>query len=460
MGRNNRLAWGGTNMRAASSDLLDVSSGKFPTKVEKQQIKVRWWFDDEVEIRLTDLGPIITDAPLIAENYTGPDLALRWVGHRPSDELTAILRANRARNWDQFRRAWSTYAVSGQNITYADADGAIGQIMAVALPDRPYDRLTDLVLDPADPKNRWTRMVGPDELPVARNPADGFLASANNRPTDSTPPAGYLYTANDRIRRLKEILSVDRPLTIDDLKKIHLDVASPAARKLTELVLDRIDQLALADRTPELIGLLRGWDHSFRAKAKAPVAFTALAARLAEGYYGAMMGEEAVRAVIGSAALVEQLTRDLTGEDPTNLKPLLVQALDQAAEDAAGFENWGQMHRLQLNHFLGRVPLIGSRYRYLDLPADGSQTTLLKTAHQVTAEKHASFYGSTARHISDLADPNANYFLLLGGQDGWLGSTTMLDQVPMWQEGRYIQVPLELDRIRATFKHRVVIGAK
>jgi penicillin amidase len=87
------------------------------------------------------------------------------------------------------------------------------------------------------------------------------------------------------------------------------------------------------------------------------------------------------------------------------------------------------------------------------LPASGGADTLLKTAHKLTHRRHAATYGSMARHISDLSDLDRNYFVLLGGQDGWLGSTTSLDQVPLWQQGRYIMVPLRAETARAAYPH-------
>jgi penicillin amidase len=64
-------------------------------------------------------------------------------------------------------------------------------------------------------------------------------------------------------------------------------------------------------------------------------------------------------------------------------------------------------------------------------------------------------YGTQARHISDLADPDANWFVLLGGQDGWFNSTTFRDQADLFVTGRLVQVPLTLARVRATFPHRL-----
>ena len=44
-----------------------------------------------------------------------------------------------------------------------------------------------------------------------------------------------------------------------------------------------------------------------------------------------------------------------------------------------------------------------------------------------------------------MTDPDENYFVLLGGQDGWFNSTTILDQWELWRRGDYVRVPLTLD---------------
>jgi len=112
---------------------------------------------------------------------------------------------------------------------------------------------------------------------------------------------------------------------------------------------------------------------------------------------------------------------------------------------------WGQIHRLRIDHPLGLLPLAGGRYRYFDFPTSGGSETVMKTANGLTGGRHAVRFGSNARHISKLSDVDENYFVLLGGQDEWFGSTTFADQVPLWRQGKYIQVPLQLETVRRSF---------
>ena len=81
----------------------------------------------------------------------------------------------------------------------------------------------------------------------------------------------------------------------------------------------------------------------------------------------------------------------------------------------------------------------------------------MKTAHATTNERHATRFGANARHISDMSDLDSNYFVLLGGQDGWLNSSTFMDQVPLWRSGDYIQLPMRLESVRARAVHSTML---
>ena len=118
------------------------------------------------------------------------------------------------------------------------------------------------------------------------------------------------------------------------------------------------------------------------------------------------------------------------------------------------------MHKMRLQHPLAQAPLIGDKFLFKEYGVSGSSDTVRKTAHQPTNEVHATNYGSNARHISDLSDPDANYFVLLGGQDGWFESSTFLDQAELFERGEYVQVPLQPATVRRAFKHTMVLKPK
>jgi penicillin amidase len=79
----------------------------------------------------------------------------------------------------------------------------------------------------------------------------------------------------------------------------------------------------------------------------------------------------------------------------------------------------------------------------------------MKTAHTITNKRHNSFYGANSRFITRLKNPDDNYFVLLGGQDGWVGSPYLTDQIELWRQGQYIQVPLTVDSVKTHFNRRM-----
>ena len=170
-------------------------------------------------------------------------------------------------------------------------------------------------------------------------------------------------------------------------------------------------------------------------------------------FYVLLYGEDDGQAFASVDRRTALLDEEIAAAGEKTLRAALTAGLNAAVDGLESFANWGEMHRLSLAHPLSYVPLIGGRYEFAEAGVGGSSATLMKTAHDPTAERHTVNYGSNARHISDMTDPDGNYFVLLGGQDGWFNSTTILDQWELWRRGDYVRVPLTLDAVRASFPH-------
>jgi penicillin amidase len=457
LGRNERIAWGGTNMRAASSDLYDASKFK-PGEIKSREetIRVRWWRNTRVTVRTTPAGPIISDAPLLNTGGDTP-LALRWVGHDGSDEVTAFLKVQRAGNWEEFRAAFKTFAVSAQNMLYADVDGNIGQLMAIRLPVRRHETPSDIVLDPTNPRDTWHGFLTVGDLPMSYNPKAGFLASANNKPASAAVPIGYFFSTDDRVKRMAALMKGTGKIDLAALRALQRDVYLISAVKLRDLIAGRIDALNVAKGlSPEeatLLKAFRDWDGQYRVASRGAVAFELVHHYLASALRKRLYAPEVAAVLAGQSRNKALLAQDIERADDKALAADLKAALAAAAAKFGDFKDWGAFHRLVVNHPLGRLPVIGSRFRFVDAPAEGSNDTLWKTAHSTTDERHPARFGSNARHISDLSDPDANWFTLLGGQDGWFNSANFTDQVPLWLTGEYVKVPFRMETVRKMFTH-------
>ena len=447
LGRNPWIAWGGTSLHASCSELVAVPADDVPRLKERQaELNVRWGRKRAIRIRESRWGPIVSDVGFLkAGNET---LALRWMGHRPSDESTAMLAANRARNWDEFQAAFRGFAIPGQNMLCADPCAHIGRLMAVHVPRRSQRMRDDIVVRPmAD--DGWDSPVGSAELPQTLDPDDGFITSANERPQRCSTLVGDLFSAGDRKRRLEELLaSMDRA-SLEAVTRIQRDTHWEPAREQCRQLLAWLENTKLGTRQRRFADTVATWDGCYDSDLPGALAFESWC------YHLARLLVPARRWAIYSASWGTRrlIWDDIRSAEPQRRTRAVRDALRKAANGIGAQETWGDRHRLRLGHPLALVPVLGRAWRFTDLPSGGGADTLMKTAHKLTHRRHASTYGSMARHISDLSDLDCNYFVLLGGQDGWLGSTTFLDQVALWQQGKYITLPLRAETARTTYPH-------
>jgi penicillin amidase len=449
LGRNPWIAWGGTSLHAASSDLVHCPEDT-PFTEREVEVPVRWGRRRKLRLRDSRWGPVITDTPLLASS--NDTLALRWIGHSPSDEITAMLAVNRARNWREFISALEGFAVPGQNMTYADVAGHIGHVMAVHLPRRPSDAPDEVTTLPGA-NDAWKTIVTGAELPSIADPEQGFITSANERPRDAAILVGRHFSRPDRKHRLDRLLSEEPAISAEIAAGIQQDVHSAPMLTQCRQILEWLRIPAKhcpSRRVRRIVDDLAAWDGYYHATSRGALVFEVLCQHLARAIVPARH-MAAYRAAWGTRRLIWD---EILAADPRQRQRLARDALHSAARSIGPRETWGSRHRLRLGYLLGLAPVVGRFWRYLDLPVSGSSDTLMKTAHALTASRHGTPYGSMARQICDLSDLDRNRFVLLGGQDGWLGSTTFLDQVALWQRGEYIILPLRPETARAMFPLR------
>ncbi len=446
LGRNSWIAWGGTNLHAASSDLFDVS-GLPPDTIatREEEVRVRWGRRRRIAVRETAHGPIVSDGTMLPRR-DGRAIALRWMGHAPSDEITALLGVNRARDWAEFRAALEGFALPGQNMVYADRDGHIGKVMAVHLPRRPPTPPPGPVRPPRDAA-LWDAVATGRDLPAQLDPAEGYVASANDKPNDAPILIGYCFSSPARVNRLRQVLAAAERIDFAALAALQQDTAMPSALPVRDRLV-RLMRARAGDK--ELRAALEEWDGRYGEASAGALAFEALLFRIALG----LRGKQRTGLYSRFWGTRDLLFRDLERIPDRALAAILARAAPRAGRALRRYGSWGRMHRLSPRHFLAALPIIGRAYGFADHPAAGGSETVLKTANPLTDRPHRVGLAATARHISDLSDLDGNHFVLLGGQDGWLGSTTLRDQVPLWRQGAYIRVPLRLETVRAEFPFR------
>jgi penicillin amidase len=257
---------------------------------------------------------------------------------------------------------------------------------------------------------------------------------------------------------MAELLGGNDRVTPEALMALQRDVRSPSARTARDAILARVREAAGTAWNARAI--LAAWDGAYTEDSRGALAFEAVFAELAPRVFRAT-GRQKEMAWLSQTSFARQaFLRALAEVDDRTLAPMLTAAFARADDTLKRHGAWGDIHRLQLNHQLAELPLGGAPYRFVDLPSGGSNETLMKAAHGLKSEPGRVRYGAQARHVSDMSDPDANWFVLLGGQDGWFNSSTFLDQVPLWREGRYVRMPLEAETVLREFPHAIVLEGR
>jgi penicillin amidase len=447
IGRSPHLAWGGTNLHAMSSDLFALEAAELEgVPVRTETIRVRGAKPVTACFRETRFGPVLEDAM----PGRGGVHAFRWVGHEATDELTALLHLNAARTLSEAMEATAGLAVPGQNFVLAEAGGRIGKVTAAHLPRRDSGLVPGLVA-PQRGLGAWKDLITGADLPRELDPASGFVVSANDRPDGSPVPIGLFFSPPDRAERLAQLIRDHPRFRLADAARLQTDVAVSRALPLRDLLLRRIEALLSQGRAERpLVRALREWDGTYGKDSRGALAFELLLGALGLALHSPT--RRTAYAVVWSRR--DLLVEDFRSRPEDAFARALRRALRRAAIRFRLHRSWGRVHRLRLQHPFGALPVLGRRFRLVDQPVAGTTDSLMKTAHGAVTGPHGAAYGSIARYAFDLADQDANHVTLLGGQDGWLGSDTMLDQLDPWLREEPVQVPLSPEAAARTFRHQ------
>jgi penicillin amidase len=458
IGRSQHLAWGGTNLHAASSDLVDVS--QLPAdQIETREVLLRTRLGPTLKrsVRTTPQGPILSDAPPFATGDRRP-VALRWTGHRVSDEISALLRGSQARSAGEYREALASFGVSGMNMLCADARGDIDHVLAVKLPRRSGWPACDPVLSPEAADAAWSSFVESPDFPAGSAPLDGVLASANNRPTSVMPvPVSWLFSDDDRVQRLHALLAAVPKLSVDDLKQLQTDTRSPKAHAIAQALAAWLSIDAPGESA--LHSALSNWNGDYGAESTGAAAFELFLGQLVPALHGKAKAADVPELYTHWSTLTHHILPDLQALPVPLRQSLFADTAQRAARLWRKWPRWGDLHTIRAGHLLSRVPGLTRFWRVTEWPAGGSRETVMKAAHGLVESPRPATYGSQARFVADLADPDATEFALVGGQDGTYGSPCFADQIPLWREHRYVRLPMSEAGIAAEFTEVLYLPA-
>jgi penicillin amidase len=297
-------------------------------------------------------------------------------------------------------------------------------------------------------EHEWDGWIPAEQLPWAKDPGRGFLATANHRIHDDAYPhlIGNDFHTPFRARRIVEVLEANDRCTVDDMVRLQLDTVSLPARETLPL-LATLEPRTDAER--ETLGLLRGWDGDMAADSTAAAIFTAWSRHIAWRVLVPRLGEDlfrhyhAWREPFQCQALPAILREPRGWLDDDLLRAALTDAIDELRETSGtdpGGWRWGAMHRLRLAHPLAAIPGLEPLFIAADIELGGDEQTVMQAGFDGRDGYPAAVIPSW-RAVYDLADLDRSVGVLPAGVSGNPASPHWNDQTERWLGGQPHPLP-------------------
>jgi penicillin amidase len=431
LGQNGRIAWGMTSSGFDVEDLfverVDGADparyigpdGPLPFAVRHETIRVAGGADEDLLVRATRHGPVLSDVGPRAAALAGAGavIALAYGGLVADDRTAeALYRINRAARWTDFVAAARLWVTPAQNLTMAGVDGTIGMISAGLVPQRGRGE-RDALRPGWRAEFDWTGVVAFADLPQVVDPQGGAIVNAN----DAVVPPGdrrYLGDPPDeglRAARIRALLAQAAPQRVEDSLAVQRDVLAADAEVLLPLLLRAAPR---GSRAAAALALLRGWDREMRRGRPEPLIYVGWLRELMRALFERPLG--AVFADYWEPR-PRALARIMDGDSPWcaaaggTCAVVAADALSRALDDLAARYGpdpatwrWGAAHGALLSHLVwSHVPLVG-RIADLSLPVDGGNFTVGRAAADFALDDapYGAGFGPAFRAVYDLADPS------------------------------------------------------
>jgi penicillin amidase len=253
---------------------------------------------------VTVIIPRRNNGPVVSiDTVNAAGISFQYAGWGATQELEAFRRVNRATSLSEFREALSFFDVGSQNFAYVDRGGTIAYFTTAEMPIR--EDLQNNTVAGSPPYlvrngfggNEWLQrtnvypnqslpyeILSPEEMPFTINPAQGYIANANNDPVGTTldnnplnqlrAGGGILYYAPGhsayrmgRIDRELQRLIAEGDITLQDMAQLQANTQMLDAELIAPYLVQAFDNAPACSAASDpgvaaAIGYIRNWDYS------------------------------------------------------------------------------------------------------------------------------------------------------------------------------------------------------
>ncbi len=312
----------------------------------------------------------------------GQEWVLHWSGlDLTGKRIEAFLELMEVGSVDAMDEVLSRVELPAFNFVFADTRGKIAY--------RAFGRVPNWGGDP-------TESVPEERMPQLKNPARGWIATANNRHFQDDArqaPLGHAYATSLRANRIHELLQARPRHDLDSIRRAQCDV---------EVVDARFALPQLAERL----------GHPLEAVGQATLDCVRC------GHYRSWM-EALLREFDGSFSYFYRVISGMEQREDWSANEEIEKALEMARKDEERDRKpWGELHRAPFDRLSGAIPS-GPREA---LPTPGDEHTVnpgsLRANEPGAAYPWRHTAGASQRLVVELTSPPRIHKILAGPNDG------------------------------------------
>lgn len=408
----------------------------------------------------------------------GEWLSMRWTAYDNSRETDVFMRLGHARNAQEWLTAMEDYVAPTQNGLVADRSGSIAIRSSGRYPARPGDGRGDVIRSGSSSANDWTGSIPLSAYPYSINPAQGYLASANQQPVDPLLNQHYMgsnWYSPWRAMRITQLLQEDSSLTPDKMRRYQTDPGSARADVFVPAFLAAA--AARADRggrgnaqIREAASLLAEWNRRYEKTNRRAVLFEAAMDELSRRTWDELIGDTTAGESARKRSLPESQILAVLLQSPRSVwwddrrtpavedrdavltaslgAALVTVTRSHGTSDSDGWL-WSKIRTANINHLL-QIPAFSK----LGIPVQGGPSTLSPSGGDGTQ-------GASWRMVVELGPEVRAWSTYPGGQSGAPSSPRYVDRLTKWSTGQLDRVlfpktAADIDRARVASRLTLV----
>ncbi|MDN3492387.1 penicillin acylase family protein [Winogradskyella bathintestinalis] len=448
-GFNQHISWGETN---ATRDVIDWYKIEFNNKstkykynedwkdvtyrVETINIKGQEAYTDS--IRFTHHGPVVFDKNFNSDNEK-MGYAMKWIGHIGGNNQKTFLDLNKSKNYNDYVKALENYTAPAQNFVFASTEGDIALWIQGKLPNK-WEGQGKFIMDGSQPENDWQGFIPQQFNAHTKNPARGYVSSANQSPVDEAYP---YFVFNDgyetyRNRVINDFFDSKEKFNIQDFKNLHNNNYNLKASELMPYMLKTMNISNFTKEEKEIYEIASKWQFNNDMEEIGPSIWEAWYDVLYDMVWDEFDIEDTVITPPFTYQTIYLLKNNgdnafmdiLSTPEKETAKDLFNLSFSEAVKNLNTWKadngdlNWVDYKGTFVGHLLQALPAF-SRF---DIPIGGGKNIVNATSEN---------WGPSWRMIVEMTSPPTALGIYPGGQSGNPGSKYYDNFIDDWAAGKY-----------------------